>query len=249
MTPTALLVLLPALPLAAQGFGGQPLPPPPDEGQELREAPNPSIRTLEDGRLQLGDITFDRKTRGIRFPAEVNMTEGLLEFLVVHRDGKIHESLLLTDISPLDLNIVFKLLGYEASPELYYETDDQGRLTGTLRKASPEQQAKSRLSISALWQDEGRERRTPLHEWVTHAVTEAPMPGEPWVYGGSFISDGRFVAELSGDLVAIYLSNSALVNYSGKDKESDEVWLPHPTRVPAVGTPVTVIIEPRNTEP
>jgi hypothetical protein len=70
------------------------------------------------------------------------------------------------------------------------------------------------------------------------------MAADPWVYGGSGVYEGKFMAESSGDIAAIFISNSALINFSGKDNNSDEVWLPFPKRVPAEGTKVTVVIAP-----
>ena len=42
---------------------------------------------------------MNRLTRTIRFPAVINMREGLLEFVIVHDKGKVHESLLRTAIN------------------------------------------------------------------------------------------------------------------------------------------------------
>ena len=70
------------------------------------------------------------------------------------------------------------------------------------------------------------------------------MTNEPWIYGGSFVVEGDFVAESSGDIIAIFLSNAAMINFSGEDNQDDEVWSPHATRVPEIGTPVTVILSP-----
>ena len=63
------------------------------------EPAKPSVKQLDETRFQIGEVTFDKKTREIRFPTKVNMTEGQLEFLVVHENGKVHESLLSTTIS------------------------------------------------------------------------------------------------------------------------------------------------------
>ena len=125
--------------MAEESPGRAPVEPDrlPAPDQEVAEV-TPAIEKLEDGQMKIGQVTFDPKSRRIRFPAAINQTEGLLEFLY----------------------------------------------------------------------------------------------------------NGRFVAESTGDLAAIFLSNTALINFSGKDNELDEVWLPHPTRVPPEGTPVTVIIEP-----
>ena len=70
------------------------------------------------------------------------------------------------------------------------------------------------------------------------------MPPGPWVYGGSDIHDGKFIAETTGDVIAIYLAMSALVNYPGEDRSDDTVWIPFTNRVPPEGTKVTVIIAP-----
>ena len=204
----------------------------------------PSITRLDDGRMKIGEITFDPKTREIRFPAEVNMDEGLLEFVLVHRDGKIHESLLLTGISPTELNIAIKLLHYKASRELYLKLDEDGSLGSEFESATAEEKEGSRMKLSFEWQDGGTTKTVSANDWISHATTEKPMPNAAWIYGGSFVADGKFVAESSGDIIAIFLSNAAMINFSGRDNRDDEVWLPHATRVPEVGTPVTVVLSP-----
>ena len=48
---------------------------------------------------QIGEVIFNRKTREIRFPAAVNMAGGeLLEFAIVHANGKVHEALLISSL-------------------------------------------------------------------------------------------------------------------------------------------------------
>ncbi len=219
--------------------------PAPD--QPMAEA-RPAVEKNPDGTMTIGDVTFDPRSRSIRFPARINQTEGLLEFLLVHQNGKIHESLLVTDISATNLNLAFKLLRYKSSRELYYKVEEDGSLSGEFEEATPEEKKDSRVQVLIEWKPDAKEKRggeiVKARDWINHATTEKPMPDSPWVYGGSFIYEGRFVAESSGDLIAIFLSNAALINFSGKDNELDEVWLPHPSRVPPEGTPVTVIIEP-----
>ena len=185
----------------------------------------PAIERIDATRFKLGDITFDSKQREIRFPAVVNMEEGLLEFLIVHQNGKIHESLLHTAISPTHLNVVLKLLRYQPSP---------GEKVGK----------SSRLRIRFQWENNGKTRTVDANEWVQHAVTGAAMPTGPWTYHGSTIRDGRFQPEITGDLAAIFLTPSALITYPGKDNEDDTVWFSYPKRVPPIDTPVIVLITP-----
>ncbi len=240
-----LLLILPlwtTLPLAAEGPDRAPVEPTTLPAPDQAVAPTePALEKLDDGRMRLGKIEFNPKTREIRFPARINQTEGLLEFLLVHENGKIHESLLATDISAVNLNVVLKLLHYKASRELYQKIKEDGSLSSEFEPTTEEAKTGSRLKVLVSKDDS---KAVPVNEWISHAPTEKPMPAAPWIYGGSSFNQGRFLAESSGDLFAIFLSNSALVNFSGKDNQDDNVWLPHPTRVPEVGAPVTVILQP-----
>ncbi|MFT5857369.1 MAG: hypothetical protein ACI8XO_004630, partial [Verrucomicrobiales bacterium] len=71
---------------------------------------------IEGDEYRFGDIFFNKKTREIRFAAEVIQDEVVLEYAIVHAlIGKVHESLLATEIRPIDLQIVMKLLRYKDS--------------------------------------------------------------------------------------------------------------------------------------
>jgi hypothetical protein len=208
-------------------------------------AVQPTVKELDAERLQIGEVVFNRKTREIRFPAAVNMAgDELLEFLVVHANGKVHESLLVTEISATHLNLAFKLLRYPASSEFYAVQEADGSYSNRFPEVPAEVKEAARLDLSVEWEEGGKKRVAKLHEWISHGSTGQAMAADPWVYGGSGVFEGKFMAETSGDIAAIFLSNSALINYSGKDNNSDEVWLPFPKRVPPEGTKVTVVIAP-----
>lgn len=215
----------------------------------LAEAPpaapvKPSVTQLDETTFQIGEVTFDKKSREIRFPTEINMTEGLLEFLVVHENGKVHESLLITKISPTDLNLAFMLLGYPQSRELYRVVTHAGEEPVAEPEIPAEVKAAARVVIDVEWKDGERTRRGPVNEWIQHELTASAMPAGPWVYGGSNFERGKYIPEVTGDIVAIFLSNAAILNYPGNDNFNDEVWTPFPKRVPVEGTNVTVIIAP-----
>lgn len=207
----------------------------------------PSVKQLDATRYQIGEVVFDRKTREIRFPTKVNMTEGLLEFLVVHQNGKVHESLLATGVSPTHLNLAFTLLRYPPSKELYLLLDETGRVSDKIPDVPEDVKAGARINIDVEWSDGEKVRRVPVNEWIQHEVKSSAMPAGPWVYGGSGFHEGQFSAETSGDVVAIFLSMTALINYPGADNGDDTVWIPFPKRVPPQGTNVTLIIAPYRT--
>lgn len=204
----------------------------------------PNVEKLDETRFRIGRIVFDKKTREVRVPTRVNMTDGLLEFLLVHENGKVHESLLVTDASATHLNLAFTLLRYQASRELYAMPNETGGLTNQFPTVPEEVKQSARLRIDVEWQDAGKTRRVSANEWIQHTASGQAMPAGPWVYGGSEFYDGKFVPETTGDLVAIFITNSALINYPGDDNQNDDVWLPYPKRVPEAGSEVTLIFAP-----
>jgi hypothetical protein len=216
--------------------------PAPD--QPVAPASSP-VKELDADRTQVGEVILNKKTREIRFPAEVNMRDGeILEFALVHANGKIHESLLLTQVSAIDLNVAFKLLRYQASPEFYAEWEPSGALSNRFPEVKPEVKEAARIDIGVEWEEEGKIRKAKINECISHGSTGETMPADPWVYGGSMIYKDSYLAQSTGDLAAIFITNAALINYSGKDNKSDEVWFPFPKRVPPEGTKVTIIITP-----
>lgn len=215
--------------------------PAPDQPMAAVE---PVIRKLDQSRIQIGGVTLDKRTREIRFPAEVNMTEGLLEFIIVQTKGKVHESLLATDISPTHLNLAFMLLRYKASPELYPIFEELGVNSGKFPEVDAATRAGARITIEVEWEQDGKKRRLPVNDLVQHAVKAQAIPAGPWVYGGSAVHDGKYSAEVTGDIAAIFLSASAMINYPGEGNNDDTIWIPFPKRVPELGTKVTVIIAP-----
>jgi hypothetical protein len=208
----------------------------------------PTVEKLGDNRYRIGKILLDQAKREIRVPTKVNMQEGLLEFLLVHENGKIHESLLLTDISPTHLNLAFTLLRYPPSRELYALPNDHGGESNDYPEVPVEVKTGARIRIEVEWQDGKALRRLPVNEWIQHVVKTTSMPAGPWVYGGSEFHDGKYAPELSGDLIAIFVSAAAIINYPGDDNRDDTVWASYPKRVPAEGTAVTLIVSPFSTD-
>lgn len=204
----------------------------------------PNITRLDDGRMKLGDITFDPKTREVRVPCTINMREGLLEFAVVHENGKVHEALLVTKCSPTDINIAMKLLRYTASEELYAIERERGVLTDKYPDVPEATRLAARVDLKVEWENDGKTETVALADWIMHAQTTKPMAQGPWIYGGSLVYDGSFVAELTGDIASIFVARGSLLLYAGKENLNDEAWLPHTKRIPAEGTAVNFIIQP-----
>lgn len=221
--------------------------PAPDAPAETPQPTQPAVIPLDASRFRIGEVEFNKETRAITFPAAVNMSKGLLEYVIVHENGKVHESLLRTKIDPTHLNVALKLLRYQPSPELFPVRDEDGKFTGSMPVTDPKIKAAARVAIRVHWKTGDDDHSAEINDWVLDTGTNKPMPPGPWVYGGSVIYEGRFLAAETGDIAAILTNEISLFNYPGKDKENDEVWVARTKVVPPDGTPVTVEIRPWQT--
>jgi len=206
----------------------------------------PSVQKISQDQYKIGKVTFDKKTRKIQFEAQCNLTEvgSLLEYLIVHLNGeKVHESLLVTEIDPTNLNIALKLLNYKESKELFRIFTEEGIPGDTYHKVPDNIRKASRVLIDLTWKDKDQEKTTPITDWVMNRVTGKPMPKTPWVYNGSYILRNKFKAKLSGSIFAIFPNEGSIANYPGKDRYDDTLWLAG-NKLPPLGTKVTVTISP-----
>lgn len=191
-----------------------------------------AIEKVATGVFRIGDIVINKNDRSITFPAQVNMDRGMLEYLIVHRKGKTHESLLNTLVEPYDLQIAFLLLGFEGSDKKLAMQGDpsipQGDAIGILIRQKDGAQAEA---IAA-------------ERWLINKFDDATRDVETmkWVYTGSVTFQGRFMSQESGSVVAIWHDPVALIDNASPGGESNRIWFVKEGTVPPVGTPVEVIL-------
>ncbi|MEM1443046.1 MAG: YdjY domain-containing protein, partial [Verrucomicrobiota bacterium] len=168
-------------------FGFTPL-----GAQDAEDSKRAAVTQIGDYRYRIGEIEIDAKTREISFPVVVNMREGgPIEYILVHEHGKVHESILTTSISPLNLNVALKLLKFKEGygdvfnillpPELLEKeggTEDE-RGDGFFFGFVPE----------------GKTAAIPAEDLILDGILGESMKADPWVYTGSKIEGGLFMAE------------------------------------------------------
>ena len=220
----------------------QPAAPAPD-GTKTAAPAAPVIKPLGGPRYALNGITFNEETRMISLPAVVNMTEGLLEYGLVHEAGKVHESFLSTAISPYDLNVVLLLLSYQPGTSFFDHSDKRA---GAVLVKNPKINPAAQLSVALEWTDgDGKNQTATLESLLLNIDQKATLTPGPFTYTGSFLmEDGTFMAKDTGSILAMYADAAALINNPRPGNENDDIWLPDKTKVPAKGTLVTVTLNP-----
>lgn len=205
----------------------------------------PAVKDLGNGQYEVGAIRLEQKTKTVTFPGAVNMDKGGLEYLLVGRNGPTHESLLVTDVSPTELETVMILLGVKPPKRVMPGVDaPPGQLTAEYLKGAPKL-AGEQIAITATWKDKaGAEKTVEVADWLYYLPNKKAATRGAWVYSGSmFGADNKFLAQLEEIFASLVTNPAALINNPRKGSDDDRVWEVNDKVVPPAGTPVTITIQ------
>jgi hypothetical protein len=166
----------------------------------------------------------------VEFDAVVNMNEGLLEYLIVGNGGKTHESLLRTEAEPYNIQIALLMIGLEGTMNPLSEQGDP-----RIPEGNP-------VTIWLRWEHDGKIENFQIERWVVNKNSGGVLSPMNWIFTGSIISNGAFMAQVEKSIVAIFHDPVALIDNPLKEGASDEIWYVNEKEAPPVGTKVTVTI-------
>jgi len=225
--PYGVLLVL-ALCLSALGCDGDP-----------GERPK---KTKPSEKRQIGKNVFFEKqgdVRRVHVLATVCLREGQLEQLLTRKHTKEHEAVLSADVDARQIHAALLAAGAEAGSPVTFRPEFKAP-TGT------------RIKISLEYQKDGKTVRVHAQEWVRNARTRKPLQHD-WVFAGSqFVPNplepkapDLYLAN-EGDVICVSNFESAMLDLPiVSPKDNDElVFEANTDRIPAVGTAVTVILEP-----
>ena len=196
--------------------------------------PDPAARLAELGvkldadTLKIGLVEIDRKTRAVSFSAKVHAVNGLIEYLLVHANGKVHETLLVTDALPQDIHIACLLAGWE-------------RKEG---KSPPS------ILVEVRWESNGPPRCERAENLVSiatghpQAIPGACIEPGPWIYSGSTVDAAGFAATREGSIISLINDPAALVGNPRPGREDDTLHVPNSKLLPKTGFPVKIVLRP-----
>lgn len=234
------------------GQGEEPPRPKFEQGKADPGAPVPDpaaamkrMKQTGPDEYELGQIRFNGKTREVRIPAMLNMRDGALEYLLVHENGKTHESLLKTTASALDAQVALLLCSYQPGHTGLFDYEKDEALRKKRESTAPKTPGANKVRLELEWKDGEKTTRLP----VTQCVLEAPGKKPPtefdhWIFNGSMIQASGFSAELLGSFIGLYYDVTAVINCPSKANDLDDIWSPNTPILPKEETPVTVIVSP-----
>jgi hypothetical protein len=191
----------------------------------------PEVQKLKDGRIKIGALVVDPMKKEISFPAKINQRLGLVEYAVVTTKGKVHESLLVTQVRPIEIHLAALLLKF-APPNGSTEP--------------------GRIAVEVEWEVDRAVRRAPLESLIVHAkdagairVGSGLRPGA-WHYVGSGFSAEMLLDESECGVISLISDGIALIQNPREGKLDDELHAPSSNLPPGDEFPVVVHLFPFN---
>lgn len=202
-----------------------------------------TVQALEKGVYGIGQIRIDAKTKTISVPVEFNIKDRDLEYILVHENGKSHESLLICKESRFNLQLALILTKFKASPEGVFWHEQNPEKRGK----QPPIETASRLQIQVEWTDQkGKKQSLPLGSLLEHRPSAKTLSTADWVFTGSKVFDPQTKPGPDGggkDLIGLYLDGYAVINLNHPDSSNDEAW-ELDKKTPEPGTKATLLIKP-----
>ena len=214
--------------------GGAP-PPSVRDGRAAGTPGAPQCKRLANGDLVLGEIRLHRRERELSFPGAVNQLAGTLEVLISTPSGRLHEALLRTTAKPLHLQTMLYLLGLR-----------NGR-----RLAGPEGRQGDIVDIDIEWKrTTGEVVREPVEAWILDQRTGEKAERYGWVFVGSAVSDGVFLADATGNVAVTYSVSDTVLDVPDRAGEDDTLFVANSSkRDPGLDASVRIIVTPRSGSP
>lgn len=202
----------------------------PKAGEAVASSPtNAPVRMVGDGLFEIGSVQLDKTQRTVSFPAVVNLKDTAVEYLLVTQYGKIHESILRTETQPYHIHLAMLLLGVQ----------DAG--TNTFSENASVPPPGTPITVQIEWNTGSVTNVKPAGALIMNRKKNAPMASASWVFNGSVMLEGTFLAQQEGSIISLIGDPVALVNYPGSERADDENWLPNAKVLPEVETMVRVI--------
>ncbi len=203
------------------------------------EDEKPVIQKLDAYKAKVGNVMLDRQKRRIEIPAKINMTKGILEYIAVGKQGKLHEAVLELMAVPSHIHLALILCGFIESE---YSEPDPKTYRRTLKKTG------SLLEIYVEWTPENYpKQRLPIEAWLFDRKSKKSAPQHLYMFKGSSFWQGRYVADMEKSVIALIEDMSAVLipisNQGNPYRGGDLGFEVYTDAIPPAGTSVTLVLE------
>jgi len=202
--------------------------------------------------LAAAGVRLDLERGLLALPCEVDITDDLLEYLLVGPNGAAHESLLVTHAQPSLVNAALLALGLEPGRNVRYVPREPQptleEIRAGARRYDIELPSGPGLHFHLGWREGAETYFFRIEDLIANGRTRRAMQRHQWTYIGS-----RFIAAPGGGEVFAADSTQNLINIAffqegntlftaGLEECTDQtIWAANPWLVPETGMPVLLV--------
>ena len=207
-----------------------------------QENPEDILKKVGDDIYMLKEMKIDVSKGHIEIPGKINMSEGLIEVILCRKEGKVHESLLVTDVSPLEFQTALLLLGLDPVnevPDIASEVDPVSQFRSIETSGDS-----VRLYISHTVN--GETVKKPVEHFVYDESVDQTLEPSTWLFRGAAThQNGHVLVDPDVTMIATYHDPVAMMELNSQSKFNDELFYINKDAKLTIGKKVKLIIEKR----
>jgi hypothetical protein len=191
----------------------------------------------------LNDIEINTDERTVSFPCKVNMEAGLIEVVLCSPQGKTHESLLVTKVSPLEFQTAILLLGLDPVNEL----PDDPELADPLSPYKSIETSGDSVLIFIEVEINGKTKRQRVEDFIRDESKDGALNHSNWLFRGAVThQSGHVIIDPETTMIATYHDVLALMELNSESKFNDELYYVNEATGLKKGQDVKLIIKAIN---
>nr|NQU90233.1 hypothetical protein [Bacteroidota bacterium] len=201
---------------------------------------NKFLKKLSETTYMLNDMEIDVENSTILIPCKVNMTEGLIEVLLCRPEGKTHESLFVTAISPLEFQTALLLLGIDPVNEI----PEDSTLIDQLSPYRTIETSGDSVLIFVKRESHKGNAKDNVEKFIKDESKKGALKPSTWLFRGAVsLANGYVVLNPNTTIIATYHDPIALMELNAEGKFDDELYYVNSAAGLRMGEPVKLIIK------
>jgi hypothetical protein len=201
---------------------------------------NDLLKKISEDIYLLNDLEINTSNRTVIIPCNVNMTSGLIEVLLCCPEGKVHESLLTTRVSPLEFQTALLLLGLDPVNEI---PDDPSKADPLSSYKTIETLGDS-LLLFLETEKEGKVIREPIETFIRDERTKSSVSHVTWLFKGAVThQSGHVLVDPNVTIISTYIDPVSLMELNASSKFNDELFYVNEAAKLTKGQSVKLILQ------
>ncbi|MBI5215017.1 MAG: hypothetical protein HY960_04640 [Ignavibacteriae bacterium] len=202
----------------------------PDSADKSNQTQENPIEKISENTYRIGKLILNSLDGTVKLNGTFNMEKGIIELLACATGGKTHESVIVLDVVPYHLQVAMILLGLKYKGGVEYQGD-------------PSTPQGDSVEIWVTWKHENNDITVRAEDLIWDVKQSTSMEHTPWVFVGSKMVEGRFMADQEKSLITTFHDPFTIFDNPLQGGSNDELYTVNEKLVPKKGTPVTLTIK------